>query len=97
MVGVWDDHDYNLNNGDVNLEQHHKQLIQKIYLDFIQEPGDSSRRTSQSGIYTSYSLGTAPHAVLVVLLDVRHEKNPLTQDMLGETQWTWLDTLLANS
>ena len=74
---------------------HYKRKIQNIYLDFLQEPADSSRRKATKGIYTSYSIGEAPQDVLVVLLDVRHEKNPRTRDMLGEQQWEWLDTLLS--
>ena len=39
IIGVWDDHDFGLNNGDSNFEK--KQIMRKLYLDFINEPKDS--------------------------------------------------------
>lgn len=43
MVGVWDDHDYNLNNGDKHLDENIKETIKHIYLEFIDEPKESER------------------------------------------------------
>lgn len=51
IIGVWDDHDYNINNGDIN--NPNKFWMQELFLDFLDEPKDSIRRTNQ-GIYTSY-------------------------------------------
>ena len=36
IIGVWDDHDYGLNNGDKNFPL--KNEVRDIFLDFINEP-----------------------------------------------------------
>ncbi len=36
VVGVWDDHDYGINNGDKTFTK--KAALRDIYLDFIGEP-----------------------------------------------------------
>lgn len=41
IIGVWDDHDYGKNNG--GLEYQRKNEMRKLYLDFIEEPLNSSR------------------------------------------------------
>ena len=48
-------------------------MMQKIYLDFIDEPQDSPRR-SQQGIYGSYYIGTE-QKIKVLLLDTRYFKD----------------------
>ena len=42
VVGVWDDHDYGINNGDKHFE--HKEAFRDKFLDYIDEPPDSERR-----------------------------------------------------
>ena len=42
VVGVWDDHDYGINDGDKTFSQKH--FTRTIFLDFIDEPEDSIRR-----------------------------------------------------
>ena len=35
--------------------------------------------------------------VKLILLDVIYNKDPLTQDMLGETQWLWLEDIFKTN
>ncbi len=50
VVGVWDDHDYGMNNGDKSFKR--KNELREIYLDFIGEPKDTERRLERDrGIY----------------------------------------------
>lgn len=50
IIGVWDDHDYGMSNGDRSFKS--KDLMREIFLDFLDEPKDSERRLEKStGIY----------------------------------------------
>ena len=86
-LGVWDDHDFGFNDG--NKYYLDKEHIKKLYLDFIDEPNDSIRRSLNRGIFTSYSFGdiNTHKTVKIILLDVRYDKNSLVldnyPDMLG--------------
>jgi alkaline phosphatase D len=42
VIGVWDDHDYGLNNGNILNER--KDIMKEIYLNFINESSTSDRR-----------------------------------------------------
>ncbi len=42
MIGVWDDHDFGLNDGDHTFSK--KDLQRDAFLDFIGEPKDTPRR-----------------------------------------------------
>jgi alkaline phosphatase D len=42
IIGVWDDHDYGINNGGKEFAR--KDYIRELWLDFIDEPRDSERR-----------------------------------------------------
>lgn len=97
IIGLWDDHDYGNNN--VGKNNPIKRTSQQLFLDFLQEPADSLRR-SQSGIYTSYQYGSGAKQVKVILLDTRfHRDLPGAgrADILGDTQWQWLEKELAES
>jgi len=87
IIGIWDDHDYGQNDG--NKYNPHKNLIQQLFLDFLDVAKDSPRR-NQSGIYFSYKIN---QNIKIILLDVRFNKESWfeeTQDMLGQEQWDWL-------
>ena len=64
--------------------------MKDIYLDYLDEPKNSERRKLQDGIYTSYFLGKKKQ-IKIILLDVRYNKNPKTDDMLGKNQWEWFE------
>lgn len=97
VLGVWDDHDYGINNGNKNFPL--KELAREIFLDFFDEAPDSPRRTRQGGIYESYLIQSndgSGRTVKVVLLDIRYsaDKWGPEADCLGEEQWAWLETEL---
>jgi alkaline phosphatase D len=41
VLGVWDDHDYGIGNGDQYFAG--KEVFKKLYLNFIDEPAESER------------------------------------------------------
>jgi alkaline phosphatase D len=74
IIGVWDDHDFGVNNGDFTYKG--KYIQREIYLDFIGEPSDSLRRLEkQRGIYQDYITYMGDLKVHIVLLDVRFHYN----------------------
>uniref|UniRef100_A0A7S1CF27 PhoD-like phosphatase metallophosphatase domain-containing protein n=1 Tax=Bicosoecida sp. CB-2014 TaxID=1486930 RepID=A0A7S1CF27_9STRA len=96
VVGVWDDHDFGMNNGGRGFEG--RATVQDLFLDFIDEPAESPRRVSD-GVYASYTLGGPDQGrtVQLILLDNRYHKDDHGTkggDMLGEEQWAWLEEQL---
>lgn len=89
IIGMWDDHDFGENNADGHFA--HKEVSQKLLLDFLDEPPESARR-SRHGVYTSYNVGPPGQRAKVVLLDVRYWRDLEGEGeaLLGEEQWEWL-------
>jgi len=95
VIGVWDDHDYGVNDGDWTYVN--KSAAQQIYLDFVEEDANSPRR-HQQGMYTSYVYGPQGKQVKIILLDIRYHQNEEPGDILGSEQWKWLaNELQANT
>lgn len=97
VIGIWDDHDYGINNGGKNNPL--KVEAQKMFLDFLGEPQGTERR-KQEGIYTSYSYGQGNRTVKLFLLDTRYHRDRTGKgraDMLGEQQWQWLEKEIEQS
>ncbi|GAB3193983.1 alkaline phosphatase D [Pontibacter aydingkolensis] len=105
IIGVWDDHDYGLNDGGKEYEM--KEQSSQLFWDFIGEPANSPRR-QQEGVYSSHTYGPSNSQVKVILLDSRYHRDSLarinrvyqvnrTGDILGEEQWRWLEQELRNS
>jgi alkaline phosphatase D len=96
VEGLWDDHDYGLN--DSGFKHPRKKESQKLFLDFLDEPADSPRRTHE-GIYHARTYGPDGKKVCVILLDVRSWRPPPGSggDILGEAQWRWLEKTLQES
>ncbi|MBD2702447.1 alkaline phosphatase family protein [Spirosoma sp. BT702] len=105
IIGVWDDHDYGVNDG--GKEYPKRRESQQVMLDFLDVPTDNPLR-KQEGAYSSHTFGPAGKRVKVILLDARYFRDPLkkedkknvpdpTGDILGETQWKWLESQLTNS
>lgn len=107
VIGIWDDHDYGVNDGDKTYPM--RAESQALMMDFLDVPKDSPFR-DQAGTYQSYLFGNEGKQVKVILLDTRYfrdelEKNNgyqrykpnLNGDILGEAQWTWLEQELKNS
>ncbi|XP_057832015.2 uncharacterized protein LOC131042706 isoform X2 [Cryptomeria japonica] len=96
VIGTWDDHDYGLN--DAGKEYPNKAISQKLMLDFLDEASNSPRR-KQAGVYASYLFGPVGKQIKVILLDTRYHRDSLFSngEMLGETQWTWLEKELKGN
>ena len=101
IFGTWDDHDFGINDGDRTWV--HRNASRKLFLDFLDVPATSERRT-QAGVYASHDvahpggLGT----VKVILLDNRYARDPYdglvgVGDFLGDEQWEWLESELSTS
>ena len=105
IIGVWDDHDYGVNDG--GKEYPMRKESQQVMLDFLDVPADSPLRTQEGG-YSVHSYGPKGQRVKVILLDGRYFRDPLKKDgkanvpdpsgdVLGEAQWQWLEKQLTNS
>lgn len=106
IYGVWDDHDYGLNDG--GKEWPHQAAAKEQMLAFLDVPADAAVR-KRPGAYQAYSVQNGDIAVRVILLDTRsfrdalapstqqghrYGKNP-TGSILGEEQLGWLKEQLA--
>lgn len=108
VVGIYDDHDYGANDAGKSFPK--KKQSKKCLMDFLDVPRKAPVR-SQEGAYISYTFGKAPQTIKVIILDTRYFRDTLmpdptkqkryipntTGDMLGETQWAWLENELKNS
>lgn len=105
VIGIWDDHDYGINDGGVFYSK--KEESQQLMLDFLDEPADSPRR-SQKGAYASYTYGEGDQKVKIYLLDARYHRDTLLREggsyipnmegtILGKDQWDWLESEFKNS
>lgn len=54
IFGTWDDHDYGLN--DAGQEYEGRDMSQRLFLDFLEEPADSERRR-QKGVSAALCWG----------------------------------------
>lgn len=105
VIGVWDDHDYGVNDG--GKEYPRRAESQQLMLNFLDVPTDSPLR-KQKGAYSAHTYGPKGQRVKVILLDGRYFRDPLKKngkdnvpdvsgDMLGEAQWQWLGQQLTDS
>ncbi|WP_460980626.1 alkaline phosphatase D family protein [Spirosoma fluminis] len=105
IIGVWDDHDYGVNDG--GKEYPRRKESQQLMLNFLDVPVNSPLRV-QEGAYSVHTYGPKRQRVKVILLDGRYFRDPLKKngkanmpdpsgDMLGEAQWQWLERQLTNS
>lgn len=110
ITGVWDDHDYGLNDGGEEFEA--KEASQQAFLDFMGVSKEDSRR-KREGTYSRTILGTPQGVVHIYNLDTRYFRSQLknstdesrryapdsttAKTILGEKQWKWLERELSNS
>ncbi|MFT4830830.1 MAG: alkaline phosphatase D [Psychroserpens sp.] len=103
VIGTWDDHDYGLNDGGVEFKG--KKWSQQEFLDFMDVPVDSPRRTRE-GVYSSHDYTVPVGSIKIIVLDTRYFRTALTPDkdtkkrhkpnvygqgtVLGMEQWAWL-------
>ena len=74
IIGVWDDHDYGVNDG--GREYPRRRESQQVFCDFFCVPADSPRR-QQEGIYHAVSCGPPGRRVQFIGLDTRYHRSPL--------------------
>lgn len=105
IIGVWDDHDYGINDGGKYYAQ--KKESKNLMMDFMDVPADAPERKREGG-YSSHLIGSGDDLVKIILLDARYFKDTLeridrvyqinqTGEVLGEAQWKWLEEELRNS
>ncbi len=107
VIGVWDDHDYGINDGGKNYSK--KDESKLLALDFLDAPG-TDPRYGHDGLYSSYSMISNEKLIKIILLDTRYFRDTLdpdnearnkylpneTGDILGEDQWKWLEKEIAD-
>ena len=85
IYGMYDDHDYGINDGNVNYA--HRIASAQAFLDFLDEPDNSPRRSRAAaggGIYTSHVIAgvsgqagqSQQEGLKLILLDVRSNREP---------------------
>lgn len=109
VVGIWDDHDYGVNDG--GKEYPKKDSSKLLMLEFLDVPADAPVR-DHKGAYQAYTYGEGEQTVQLILLDTRYFRDTLertprgteqryypneTGDILAEAQWTWLEEQLTTS
>lgn len=105
IIGIWDDHDYGINDGGKFYAQ--KQQSRDLMFDFLGVPADAPER-SHEGAYSSHLYGKGENLVKVILLDARYFRDTLERinrvyqinengEVLGEEQWKWLEKELKSS
>lgn len=110
ILGVWDDHDYGLNDG--GLEFVKKDSTQQLFLDFFDVTLNDPRR-SREGTYHAEQFKIGDKSINIILLDTRFFRTSLTRDpsgrhryipnnskdgsILGLNQWAWLEEQLKKS
>lgn len=108
IYGVWDDHDYGLNDG--GKEWPHQAAAKEQMLAFLDVPADAAVR-KRTGAYQAYTIQQGDVAVRVILLDTRSFRDPLTPPtqadhrygknaagtILGKEQSAWLNEQLEAS
>lgn len=108
IIGVYDDHDYGKNDSGKGYPM--KKASKKCLMDFLDVPGNNPVR-KREGAYTSYTFGKGAQRIKVIVMDTRYFRDTLYEDptkqrkylpnmegdLLGETQWKWLEKELKNS
>ena len=105
IIGVWDDHDYGINDGGKHFAQ--KKDSRDLMFDFLDVPANSPDRQREGG-YSAHTYGEGEQQVKVILLDARYFRDSLvrvdrvyqinsTGQILGDTQWKWLENELKTS
>jgi alkaline phosphatase D len=105
IVGVWDDHDYGINDGGTYFVQ--KKQSRDLMFDFLDVPQGAAERKREGG-YAAHTYGEGEQQVKVILLDGRYFRDTLarvervyqinsTGQILGNAQWKWLEKELKSS
>lgn len=78
QMATWDDHDYG--GDDAGADYPKKKESQQAFLDFLNVPKGSPRRT-QEGVYEARVFGPPGKRVQVILLDTRYHRSALKKDL----------------
>lgn len=108
VIGIWDDHDYGLNDG--GKEYPKKDESKEELFNFL-DIDENNPAWSRQGTYQSYTYIGKEGTVKIILLDSRYFRDSLkwnnpgtpekealineTGDILGEKQWTWFEEQLS--
>ena len=72
IYGIWDDHDSGINDsGKTNPV---KEMARQLFLNYMDEPSDSRRRSQEGGMYVSYYID-AGKKIKLILLDTRYDND----------------------
>lgn len=94
-IGIWDDHDYLINNSNVLENDNYKIVSKKLFTMFL-NIDEKHQMLQRDGIYTYYDLVIdSNHLIRFFMLDVRTFRSDV--DILGTNQWTWLEENLSKS
>lgn len=107
LTGIWDDHDYGVNDGGAEYPQKH--LAKQEMYRFLNVPKNDPSRF-RAGAYRSYDYGPPEKRVRVILLDTRWFRDSLERTqgrestyianldgtILGADQWRWLEQQLSD-
>ena len=77
ILAIWDDHDYGRN--DAGNEYPHKEASKQVFLEFFEEPKESSRYQHQ-GIYHSVTRQVGEKIVQIILLDGRSFRDSIPRN-----------------
>jgi alkaline phosphatase D len=105
VTGTWDDHDFGVNDGGKTFVS--KKNSKDLFWNFMEVPQNSALRL-RDGIYRSEMWEISSKKVKLIILDSRYNRDALKKDenknyvasngdMLGETQWNWLENELTES
>ncbi len=108
VIGIYDDHDYGANDAGKGMPN--KRAAQRYLLDFLDVPYSAPVR-KREGAYQAYLFGKPPRQIKIIVLDTRYFRDTLLPDLspdrryfpnlegdlLGETQWAWLERELTHS
>lgn len=99
VIGIWDDHDYGVNDGDKYFPKARESKV--LMLEFLNVP-KSHPVWEREGAYQSYSFNDGHKKIKVILLDGRSFRDKLVKkkgryipdphaSLLGDDQWEWLN------
>ncbi|MEM9526720.1 MAG: alkaline phosphatase D family protein, partial [Bacteroidota bacterium] len=74
IFGIWDDHDYGLNDG--GKEWPYRDAAKNNLLDFL-GISDTAAVRSRPGAYQSYTVGPKERPIKIILLDTRYFRDPV--------------------
>lgn len=90
IYGIWDDHDYGINNGGKEFPK--KDSSKMLLFDFLNLDITDSVHAHQ-GVYQSHLIKRGDLDVKIILLDVRYFRDTPSvsnASILGSKQWQWL-------